>query len=143
MEKKRRIAAVIAVVISLTLLIVPRIFPVGMLVETVSGSKIPMEGFYAFQAEFLIALASLLVAGTLFFLKEAEARRLSGLFLALLGAIVILIPQSWVIGVCNHDNRFTVAWTIIGGLLLILAGLYTAWTAYRAEPDAQEEDGAA
>jgi hypothetical protein len=142
MEKKRRIAAGIAVAICLTLLIIPRIFPVGMLVETVSGSQIPMSGFYAFQAEFLIALASLLVAGTLFFLKGGEARRLAVLFLALLGAIIILFPQSWVIGVCAHDNRFTITWTIIGGLLLILTGLYTAWIAYKADPEA-EEDGAA
>ncbi|MGD0152869.1 MAG: DUF4418 family protein [Thermacetogeniaceae bacterium] len=140
MEKKLGIIAGIAAVISLSLLIVPRIFPVGMLVATASGSMIPMKGFYAYQAEFLIALAALLVAGSLFILKGAEARQLSGLFLVLLGAIVVLIPTSWVIGVCPDDNHLTVAWTIIGGLLLILAGGLAAWLTVKIEAAKKKEE---
>lgn len=140
MEKKLGIIASIAAVISLSLLIVPRIFPVGMLVATASGSMIPMKGFYAIQAEFLIALAALLVAGSLLFLKGAEARQLSGLFLALLGAIVVLIPTPWVIGVCSDDNHLTVIWTIIGGLLLILAGGLAAWLAVKIEAAKKREE---
>ncbi len=140
MDKKLVIIAGIAAVISLSLLIIPKIFPVGMLMATASGSMIPMSGYYAYQAEFLIGLAALLVAGSLFFLRGAEARQLSGLFLALLGAIIALIPTSWVIGVCSDDNRLTVAWTIIGGLLLILAGGLAARLAVKIEAAQKKEE---
>ncbi len=140
MEKKLSIIAGIAAVISLSLLIIPRIFPVGMLMATASGSMIPMDDFYTYQAEFLIALAALLVTGTLFFLKGAEARQLSGLFLVLLGAIIVLLPTSWVIGVWSGDNHLTVAWTIIGGLLLILAGGLAAWLAAKIEAKKKSEE---
>jgi hypothetical protein len=140
MEKKLSIIAGIAAVISLSLLIIPRIFPVGMLMATTGGSMIPMDDFYTYQAEFLIALAALLVAGTLFFLGGAEARQLAGLFLVLLGAIVVLIPAHWVIGVWSGDNHLTVAWTIVGGLLLILMGGLAARLANKIEVARKQDE---
>lgn len=144
MEKKWSITAGIAIVISLALLIIPKFFPIcAMMVETAKGGAVPMRCFYTYQAEFLISLVSLLVAGALFFLKGGEARRLAGLFLILLGAITILLPQSWVIGICADAGapcRLTTIWTIGAGLLLILAGGYAALLASKSGVNEQKED---
>jgi hypothetical protein len=94
-----------------------------------------MRCHYTYQVEFLVALATLVVSGALFFVRGEEGRRLIGWFLALLGGLTILLPQSWVIGICaNPDEHchLTYWWTIAGGILLVASGVVIAWLASRS-----------
>ena len=147
-SNRTSITAIFASVISLGLLAGPRIFPIcRTMQETVGGGMVPMRCHYTYQAEFLISLVSLLASGALFFVREEEGRRLAGWGLAVLGLVTILLPQSWVIGVCTSLDapcRLTYRWTLIGGLLLVAFGVVAAWRSSRAsgiEPRQEDADG--
>jgi hypothetical protein len=106
------------------------------MVQTAGGAMVPMRCFYTFQAVFLMALASLLVSGALFCALGAEGRLLLGLFLALLGAIIVVLAQPWAIGVCAcpdapcHQTR---ALTVGGGVALVAAGAILSRLAFTAD----------
>ena len=142
-EKKINIAAGVAVVISLAQLFIPKIFPICQnMIMTASGGMNPMRCHYTYQAEFLVALSSLFVAVALYFVHGAEGRRLIGGFLSLLGAITLLLPQSWFIGICANPNepcQVTYWWTVAGGFLLVIAGGIIVWLASRPAPHQNEQ----
>ena len=118
--------SVFSLVDGLFLLTVPTAFPLcGAMVRTDAGGMVPMRCFYAIQALFLLALASLLTSGALFGIRESEARRLLGWFLMLLGGIVLIIPLAWAIGVCGASEapcHLTCAAIFVGGALQLSAG---------------------
>ncbi|MGC9967362.1 MAG: DUF4418 family protein [Geobacteraceae bacterium] len=126
MTRSWKIMSVFALLVSLALLVVPRIFPVcGVTVQTAGGAMAPMRCFYTLQAEYLMALASLLVSGALFCTLGSEARRLLGLFLVLLGAIIVVLAQRWAVGVCAGPEapcHLTRTLTVAGGVVLVITG---------------------
>lgn len=115
-----KVVATIALLASSFLLVLPRIIPVctGL---TPAGE--PMRCHYAFQSEFFIALLAVIISLGLFVIKTYEARALSGLLLGLLGAIVIILPQPWAIGICEPSGicHKTAYFGSIAGSVLILA----------------------
>lgn len=118
---------------SFALLAIPRLAPIcEMAMTAATGETSPMRCYYTYRAELLISLSALIVSGSLFFVRGAEGRRLSGLFLVLLGALAILLPQSWIIGICPKGDapcHLTYAWTLAGGIILIAIGTILAWLA--------------
>lgn len=149
---KWKIGAAIAVFLSLALLIIPKIFPTcdtgcgTMMMPMAEGASSSMRCQFTYQVELLVSLASLLVSGSLFLVRGAEGRRLNGLFLALLGLLAVLVPQSWVIGTCGNPSMAcnkVLPWVYAAGMLLIITGVVLAWLAPRsvAEENAEQEEG--
>jgi hypothetical protein len=129
--------AVMAAIIALFLILIPHMFPVcnGM-VQTAAGGAVPMKCYWTYQAEMLVSAAALLIALGQFFVKGTEARRLSAIFLIILAIVAILLPQSWVIGVCTKDGMacgITKTWTLGASSLLILLGLYQVFFAAKSK----------
>lgn len=152
MNKKWKIISGIAVVLSLALLIIPKVFPTcdagceTMMMPMAKGASSPMRCQFTYQVEFLVSIASLLVSGALFLVRGAEGRRLNGLFLALLGVLAVLLPQSWVIGTCGSPSMAcnkVLPWVYSTAILLIVTGAVLAWLAPRsvAEQDSGQEEG--
>lgn len=109
---------------SISLLIAPAVFPVCPV-----GSK-PMRCFFAFQAEYLFALLAVVIALSLFFTKEIEAKSFSGFLLFLIAIIIFILPFSWVIGICAHDDspcHLTAALTRGLSVLLAFLGALIVW----------------
>ena len=114
----------IALIVSIVLLILPRIIPIcnG---HTHDGA--PMLCHYAYQAEFIITLLAVILSASLFVLRTAEARLLTGFVILLLGISIIVLPQPWAIGICeNGACAKTTFFAIIGGSILGLTGLLIA-----------------
>lgn len=126
MSRSWRITSALALIAGLALLVIPRLWPAcGMMVRTASGGMVPMRCFYSFQAEFLLGLVALLVSGALFCSLGTEARGVLGFVLTLLGIIIVIIPQSWAIGICADPDapcHMTRALTVGGGTALFLTG---------------------
>lgn len=125
-----KVTAGIALAVSLILLILPRIIPVctGLAPD---GS--PMRCHYAYQAEFLVVLLAVVIAGSLFVLRTAEARLLAGFMLLLVGLIIIVLPQDWAVGICFRGMACekTTFFTVAGGGLLALTGAAVTWLNYQ------------
>jgi len=115
-----------ALLISLVLLILPRIVPIC---TGLAGGVQPMQCHYAYQAEFIVTLLAVILSGSLFVLTTSEARLLNGLVILLLGGIILILPQPWAIGICPeagacHKTTFFIT---IGGGLLTLTGALLIW----------------
>ncbi|MDR3590119.1 MAG: DUF4418 family protein, partial [Negativicutes bacterium] len=121
-----------AVLVSLALLVLPRIVPIctGL---TKTGS--PMQCHFAFQAEFLITLLALILSGALLVLRTAEAKFLAGFVILLLGLVIVIIPQPWALGLCEDGGAChrTGFFETIGGALLVLTGLGALWLSRKTE----------
>lgn len=116
----------LAVLTSFSLLVLPKIFPVCAI-----NDKSPMRCFFTYQAEFIVALLAFIIALSLFFIKEIETKKLTGFLLFLIGIIMIILPASWGIGICNHEGspcHITAAWTDGAAVILSLSGLIGVWT---------------
>jgi hypothetical protein len=116
----------LAVLASISLIVLPKFISVC----DVAGKGSPMRCFFTYQAEFLLALLALIVAISLFFTKETESKKITGFFLFIIGVIILSLPASWVIGLCNHGDspcHTTAAWT--GGASIVLAfnGAIIVW----------------
>ncbi len=122
-----KIVSWIALIASVVLLVLPRIFPICTGFE---GNGNPMRCHYAYQAEFIIALLAVILSAGPLVLRTAEARLLAGFIIFLLGIIVIVLPQPWAIGICPHLStpcHKTTFFVTIGGGILALAGALLAW----------------
>jgi len=120
-----KILSWIALIISIVLLILPRIIPIcdG---HTHDGG--PMQCHYAYQAEFIITLLAVILSASLLVLRTAEARILASFIIVLLGITVIVLPQPWAIGICeNGACAKTTFFAIIGGSILTITGLLIAF----------------
>lgn len=120
----------IALVISLALVVLPRIVPVC---TGIAANGNPMRCHYAYQAEFLVVLLAVILSGSLFFLHTSEARLLTGFVLIMLGIIIVVLPQPWAIGICfrGMSCEKTTFFTVAGGGLLALTGAIIAWLNYK------------
>ncbi len=131
-----KIGSWFALIISIILLILPRILPICT--GLADGTE-PMQCHYAYQAEFIITLLAVILSGSLLVLRTAEARLLAGFVVFLLGIIVIVIPQPWAIGICPHLSspcHKTTFFEIIGGGLLALAGAFIVFLNYKPQKEA-------
>lgn len=100
-----------------------------------------MKCHYAYQGEFLVALLAVVIACSLFVVRTAEARLLAGFVLLLLGVIIIVLPQSWAIGICFRGMACekTTFFTVAGGGLLALTGAAVTWFSYQKIRDGNDE----
>ncbi|HMM21379.1 MAG TPA: DUF4418 family protein [Selenomonadales bacterium] len=124
-----RISSWLAVAAGFFLLVLPRLIPIctGL---TAAGS--PMRCHYTYQAEFLLTLIAIILAGALLVLKTAEARMMTGFTLALVAIVLALLPEAWVSGICaNGACQKTAFFTAAGAGLLAFAGAFIAWLNYR------------
>lgn len=133
-----KILAMLAAVISLALLALPRIMPICTGLD--AGGN-PMRCHYAYQAEFLVTLPAVVLAGGLFVVRSAEARSLAGFMLSLLGLVIIVLPQPWAVGICFRGMACekTALFTVLGGGLLALTGAIVAWRNHAKKTPGQSE----
>jgi hypothetical protein len=124
----------IALGISFALIILPRLVPIC---TGLAAGGNPMRCHYAYQAEFLVTLLALLIAGSLFVLRTAEAKLFTGFVLLLLGIIIAVLPQPWAIGTCFRGMACgkTSLFTVAGGGLLTLTGAIIVWLNYQKYRD--------
>jgi hypothetical protein len=114
----------LSLLISASLIIIPFVFPICPV-----GAK-PMRCFFAFQAEFLLALLAFVTALSLFFTSASETKSISGFFLLLIGIVIFVLPFQWVIGICGHGEspcQLTAGLTRGLSVLLIFTGAFIAW----------------
>ncbi len=94
---------------------------------TASGASVPMRCHWCFQGQSLLAIGAVLVVVVGGLAGIGEARRSSGVFLALLGIMAVSITQSWAIGLCGRSEmacHTTAHWTWLwAGLLVGVGGL--------------------
>ncbi|HWR42648.1 DUF4418 family protein [Sporomusa sp.] len=120
-----------AILLSALLLVLPRLIPIcnGLMKN---GS--PMNCHYTYQAEFLITLIALILASALLVLRTDEARLLSGFVILLLGITVVILPQTWALGICEAGGcQKTSFFSTIGGSLLALSGAGIVWLTWRGK----------
>lgn len=127
-----KIASGLSLLTSITLILLPRIFPIC---NALGPNGLPMRCHYAFQAEFLLSLIAIIVSLGLFVVKTHEARVLSSLLLAFLGAGTALLPQPWLIGICAHAGSChkTAFFAAIAGSVLIVAAAAVALASNRLQ----------
>jgi len=126
-----KILSWVALIISITLLILPRIIPIC---NGHTGSGAPMLCHYAYQAEFIITLLAVILSASLFVLRTAEARLLASFVVFLLGIIVIIVPQPWAIGICENGACLkTTFFETIGGSILAITGLLIALLTHKTQ----------
>jgi hypothetical protein len=116
--------------LALALALTPRFVPpCTHQLETAAGAFVPMRCHWTFQIEFLLAVAALIVAGALWIVRHAEARRIVGGVLALFGLLVIAVTQPWAVGICGNSEmpcHHTAHWLWLWAALLIADGSFIA-----------------
>ena len=121
-----RLANSLAVGLALALAFTPRwVEPCTPTVETAA----PMHCHWSFQADFLLAVAALIVAGALWVVDHPAARRIVGLGLVLLGGLIVAVTQPWGIGLCGNPHmpcHHTAHWLWLESALLIADGWFIA-----------------
>ena len=116
-----KIVSWIALFISISLLLLPKYVPIC---TGHTGDGNPMQCHYTYQAEFIITLLAIILSASLLVLRTTEARLLTSFVVFLLGIIVIILPQPWVIGICENGACLkTTFFTTIGGSILAITGL--------------------
>ena len=127
------LANALAAALALALMLSPRFVPpCTHQIETAAGASIPMRCHWTFQIEFLIALAALIVAGALWVVRHAEARRTVGAVLGIFGLLVIAPTQAWAVGLCGNPEmpcHDTAHWLWLWAALLIADGIVIAMRA--------------
>ena len=110
-----------ALITSLFLVILPKY--VAICTGYTAGGN-PMQCHYTYQAEFLITLLAIILSASLLVLRTAEAKLLASFVIFLLGIIVIVLPEPWVIGICKNGACLkTTFFARIGGSILVISGL--------------------
>jgi hypothetical protein len=131
-----KIVSWFAAVTSIVLLVLPRLVPICTGLSKEGG---PMRCHFAFQAEFLVVLLAVILSVALSVLRTAEARLLNGFTILLLGIIIVVLPQPWAIGICEHGGAChkTAFFAGVGGGLLTLAGAAVLWFTVKGEKAAK------
>jgi hypothetical protein len=88
------------------------------------SGTMPMRCHWTFEVEWLLAVSVLVVSGSLWIVRRAEARRVVGAVLAWFGLLVVAVTQSWVVGLCGHPDmacHHTAHWLWLwaGGLVAL------------------------
>lgn len=129
-----KLIAWFATVISICLLILPRLFPICTGRARVGGELLPMACHYAYQAEFIIGLLAVIAAVSLFVLRTFEAKTFASFLILLFGLVMIIIPQTWAIGICPEGAcQKTTFFVILGSILYSLAGAVNIWLLRKTE----------
>jgi hypothetical protein len=71
----------------------------------------------------------LVVAGSLWIVRPAEARRVIGAVLAWFGLLIVAVTQSWVVGLCGHSEmacHHTAHWLWLWAGALVAVGVTIA-----------------
>lgn len=127
METRWKIIGFLALVVTLTLLFLPKLVPIcSALVATASGGQMPMRCYFTFRAQSLLALTGLFTAATIFFTRNKEARMVTGIVMAVIGIMMFILPLPGISGICRHDHaacQNTAFWNCILSSFLILLGL--------------------
>jgi predicted membrane channel-forming protein YqfA (hemolysin III family) len=130
--KKYKLLSWSAIIISIFLLILPRLIPIC---DGIMDGH-PMECHYTYQAEFVITLLAVIISASLLVLRSTEARSLAGFVIVLLGISIIVLPQSWAIGICeNGACGKTTFFATIAATLLAIAGAGIVWSARNDKND--------
>lgn len=127
-EKKWRTALIINLIVIVWFGLVPYIFaPCSGLIETAAGGTVPMKCHWFAMAERALLLPLLGLGLTGFFLKQYEARQVLAIAQLLIAITVLLLPQSFVIGVCANTEmacNTTKPMIYLAVALIILSGIY-------------------
>jgi len=97
------------------------------------GRLVPMKCHWTAQAELL--LGGMLVLTSLLLFTKVKGKSLIGIFIAILGLGILLLPQQWVIGVCLSPEmscRTTLLWLVGEGLLVMASGVLI-WKTFKEE----------
>jgi hypothetical protein len=89
----------------------------------------PMRCHWTFEVEWLLAISVLVLAGSLWIVRRAEARRVIGAALAWFGLLVVAVTQSWVVGLCAHSEmacHHTAHWLWLWAVCLVAVGVTNA-----------------
>jgi uncharacterized membrane protein len=123
--KKYKLLSWSAIIISVFLLILPRLIPIC---DGIMDGH-PMTCHYTYQAEFVITLLAVIVSASLLVLHSTEARSLAGFVIVLLGISIIVLPQSWAIGICEDGAcGKTTFFATIAATLLAIVGAGIVWS---------------
>lgn len=123
--KKYKLLSWGAIIISIFLLILPRLIPIC---DGIMDGH-PMTCHYTYQAEFVITLLVVIISASLLVLHSSEARLLAGFLIVLLGISIIVLPQSWAIGICeNGACGKTTFFATIAATLLAVIGAGIIWS---------------
>jgi hypothetical protein len=126
-----KIAAVLMIIIALTIGIVPQFTDCesqGRTLTLANGREIPMKCHWTAQAEVGLAIPLMAVGSLLTFSKRKESFRNLSIMGAVLGAFVILLPTA-LIGVCGNPemicNSIMKPFLILTGSLVTALSLFT------------------
>ncbi len=123
--KKYKVLSWGAIIISIFLLVLPRLIPIC---DGIMDGH-PMTCHYTYQAEFVITLLVVIISASLLVLHSNEARILAGFLIVLLGISIIVLPQSWAIGICeNGACGKTTFFATIAATLLAVIGAGIIWS---------------
>ena len=129
----------LALLNSIGLLILPKVVPFC----TAGTLENPMRCYFTYQAQFLIALLAVILSGSLLAAKSREAYSLAAFIVFMLGLIVVIIPQPWVIGICETEGAAchkTTFFANILGIALAVEGLTAAWMGRNFDWRATDQD---
>ncbi|HHW06893.1 MAG TPA: DUF4418 family protein [Clostridia bacterium] len=137
METRWKTISIIALVIALGLVLVPKVVPVcSAMVATASGGQMPMRCFYTFRAQSLFAVTSVLAAVSLFVVRSPDGRKTVGAMLAVLGIMMAVLPLSGVMGICMRSDmpcHTTAFWNTVLAAAQILTGLVIVFSKVPAQ----------
>jgi len=108
--------------LAIALLLSPRLVPP-------CDGTMPMRCHWTFEVEWLLAISVLVVAGSLWIVRRAEARRVIGAVLAWFGLLVVAVSQPWVVGLCGHSDmacHLTAHWLWLWAACLVAVGVTIA-----------------
>jgi len=129
----KRVSNVLAILGGLALVLSPHFVPpCGSQLGTAFGMSSRMRCHWTFQVESLLAVAVVLVGGTLWVVPHPEGRRVVGGVLVLFGLLVVAVTQSWVVGLCGNAAMAcheTAHWLWLWSSLLVVVGGFVAVTA--------------
>jgi len=141
MATKTNIAAnAAASVLSIALALTPWLAPACSHTE---GAALQMRCYWTSRAEFALTAAVFIWALGLWFITQAQARRVAGCGLILLNVLVWATPHSWVIGVCGnpymacHTLTF---WIELWAGLLAVVGVVTITVAQESKTGSAKPD---
>jgi hypothetical protein len=92
-----------------------------------------MRCHWTFEVEWLLAISVLVVAGALWIVRRADARRVIGAMLGWFGLLVVAVTQPWVVGLCGHSEMAchrTAHWLWLWAVCLVAVGLTIAVRAH-------------
>lgn len=127
-NKKSKIVGIVGMIMGVIIALTPfQLAPVcTKLLELTTGKMVHMRCHYTGQAEVFMGALILLTGLLIFLSKELKVQKGLGLVIAALGAVVIILPTNFGIGVCMMpmECHTTAKVLYVLGGITVLAGLY-------------------